>query len=360
MHRWYNKNLKLILDITTYCNAKCPQCSRTNSIDGGLEREKYVPLVHWSLPEVQLAYPKEELKNVDYVAFSPTWGDPMMNPNVYEIMDHFLDALPNYSSLQINTNGSMRDENFWWRFGALAIKYPKKIFKVSFDIDGIDQEMHAKYRRNTNLQKVLDNMLAFSDNGVSNTVSQTILFKHNQNYMEEIKTLVKKYGSRSHQFVKSDRFRLDENETFKPFKFLNENGEKEILEWADKPLENAYLAHYKNNQDIQEEIVCKWALDNILNINFDGQVWPCCYFGSRDYSLISEKFNEEEVIKEYNILRFDNNVKFTPLTKIIENSWYTETLQKSIKNDPLEVCTKHCSTRMRSFDKQQVRTKEKL
>jgi len=361
MHKWYNKNLKLIIDITTHCNAKCPQCNRTDHSSSGLKKISDLPLVHWTLPEVKLAYAEDQLDNIINIHMSPTWGDPMMNPYIYEITDYLLSAISPSASISICTNGSMRDEEFWWNFGALAHKYrkDKKQLRVCFDIDGITQEMHSKYRRNTNLQKILDNMSAFSDNARSITTSQSIIFKHNQDYIKEIGNLAKKYGSQHHTNVKSDRFLLDENGSLQPFIFLNENGEEEKLEWADKDFDNPYLAHYKEKIDIDEKVICKWASDNVLNINFDGQVWPCCYFGCQDYTQYErskEYFYKNEIVQRYNLMRFDNNIKFTPLKKIIENSWFNGQLQESIENNPIRVCTKHCSTRVRSFKKQQVRS----
>ena len=356
MHKWSsNGELGITIDISTYCNAKCPQCSRTNS--DGLNKYDFLPLVHWTLPEIQLAYPADQLDCVDRINLCPTWGDAMMNPDVYDIVEHFLCNTKNFTEIRIHTNGSMRDEEFWWKFGFLALKYRRKIFTVVFDIDGINQEMHSKYRRNTNLQKVLNNMKAFSDNGQSNVRSQTIVFKHNQDYLKEIGDLAKTYGSQSHTFIKSDRF-LFENNEYKPFHFINEIGESEILEWADVEFENSFISHYNvHSHKINEKIVCKWAMDNMLNINFDGQVWPCCYFGNGDHSKYKQTFLKNDIIEEYNIMRFDNNVKFTPLKTIIENRWFNGALQKSIENNPIQQCKKHCSTQIKPFDKQQIRSK---
>ena len=355
MHNWKsNGSLGLILDITTHCNAKCPQCSRTNS--DGLGKQDFFPLVHWTLPEIELSYSKDQLDGVNRISFSPTWGDAMMNPDVYDIMEHFLKNTPDDTEVRINTNGSMRDEDFWWKFGYLALKYHRKIFTVVFDIDGINQEMHEKYRRNTNLQKVLNNMKAFSDNGQSNVRSQTIVFKHNQDYLEEIKKLTSEYGSVGHTFIKSDRFKQTHNGDYKPYYFKNEHGVEEVLEWADIEFENPFLAHYVSHDHILENnIVCKWALDNILNINYDGQVWPCCYFGNNDHSSYQDEFKNIGLIQDYNLMRLDNNVKFTPLKTIIQNKWFNGELQNSIENAPVDQCEKHCSTSIRSFDHQQVR-----
>jgi len=354
MHRWHNKNISLTLDITTHCNAKCPQCSRTDNLSGGLKRHSHIPLMHWSIAQIKAVFTEEQLKTVRGITFSPSWGDPMMNPDAYEIIDYLLECLPKGAHLKNVTNGSMRNEEFWWKLGGLALVHKHKNFSTVFDIDGIDQEMHSQYRRNTKLQNVLNNMKAFSDNGVSNTHSKTIIFKHNQDYMNEIDRLVKQYGSQYHSFVKSDRFQKDKNGNYKPYIFLDENGKDVILEWADKPWEKTHISLQTEN--LKKEIVCRWAKSNNLNINFDGQVWPCCYIGAMAHGQQRDIFNNYELIKEYNLNSFSYNVKYTSVNKIIESLWYTKTLQDSISNDPLHVCKKQCSTQIRTPEQFQLRT----
>ena len=344
-----------MIDITTHCNAKCPQCSRIDSWSGGLNKVKELPLVHWTLPEIQQCYTTEQLKGVEFIHMSPTWGDPMMNPDIYDITDHILESLPRNSTLSISTNGSMRDEDFWWKFGYLAIKHSSKFFRVVFCIDGIDQDMHSKYRRNTNLQKVLNNMLSFSDNGRSIVHSQSIIFKHNQDYIKEIGELSKQYGSNQHTLIKSNRFIMDDEGNYKEWHFLNEHGKQESFEWADKEFENAFMGHYNNKKTVDKEILCKWAFDNVLNINFTGQVWPCCYIGCKEINE-DEKYNKTELAQQYNLMALESNIKFTPLQEIIKNKWFDGYLQESIENNPVNACVKHCSTQIRSFEKQQVRS----
>ena len=214
--------------------------------------------------------------------------------------------------------------------------------------------MHSMYRRNTKLQKVLDNMKAFSENGRSITKSQSIIFKHNQDYMEEIKDLAKSYGSQNHTSVKSDRFIIDKNGIYKPYKFLDENNNELVLEWADKPWTNTHVPLGENIK-LSDEIICKWAVTNNLNINFDGLVWPCCYIGASVYSYHRPEFNDIELIKDFKANALLHNIKFTPLKDIIKSKWYTKTLQESISNDPIGVCKKQCSTQLRKADQFQLR-----
>ena len=58
-----------------------------------------------------------------------------------------------------------------------------------------------------------------------------ILFKHNQDYVYDIKNMCKMYGAESVYIIKSDRFLVNNK-----FQFINENGETETLEEIDKNL----------------------------------------------------------------------------------------------------------------------------
>ena len=90
--------------------------------------------------------------------------------------------------------------------------------------------MHQKYRRGVDLQTVLDNMEALSITE-ANVQAFTILFKHNQDYVQDIKKLCEMYGASYVYIIKSDRFI-----TTNKFAFINENNEQDLLEAITKDL----------------------------------------------------------------------------------------------------------------------------
>ena len=83
-------------------------------------------------------YSKEELKLFKKIDMCPSWGDPMMHPDIFNISDYFLENISDKKWYRITTNGSIRDEEFWFKFGSLAHKHPTKKFLVTFDVDGIN------------------------------------------------------------------------------------------------------------------------------------------------------------------------------------------------------------------------------
>lgn len=196
-------NLSIFLDISTFCNAACPQCHRTNP--NGLDKADWLPLVQWDLQAFKNAYKLENLNGTQrnnmyrQFEFCGTWGDPVMNKDLLKMVKYIKDNTN--ARIVIDTNGSIRDEDWWWELGSIA----GKRLTVYFAVDGIDQKMHSHYRRNTNLDKVLSNMKSIS-NTLSIIKARTIVFKHNEDCLDDIKDMVKKHGARSIVFTPSDRW----------------------------------------------------------------------------------------------------------------------------------------------------------
>ena len=183
------------INLTNLCNARCPQCDRTSP--DGLRHHKGLPLTTWSLLDFKNYFPKNTLDDMKEYSFCGTWGDPMMCKAIGKIVQYVIDN--SKSKIQITTNGSIRDEDFYWNIG---IRCGERL-SIVFDIDGIDEDMHQKYRRGASLKRCLANMSMLSMTKAI-ALSQTILFKHNQDYIEQIKKLVKKNGSSNHVFYRSD------------------------------------------------------------------------------------------------------------------------------------------------------------
>jgi len=227
---WNDTHIKEVtIAITNKCNAKCPQCHRTNP--DGLGPNHWLPDQDWSLEQFKTAFPHKDLEGIDILQFCGTWGDPVMNKEIFEMCEWIKETGEQQPITNIITNGSMRDPDWWWKLGATM----GEKLDVHFAIDGINEEMHQKYRRGASLKRVLDNMEALNDTMAKIHV-QTILFKHNEDYMDEIYEMVKERGCIAVSFVTSDRFGMATNQQFDNinsedrFTFVNRDGEKEWLE----------------------------------------------------------------------------------------------------------------------------------
>ena len=343
--KWNPNSIKVFLDISTYCNAGCPQCHRTNP--NGLSKEGWLPLIQWDLDMFKKAFPPSEMMRIKIFKFCGTWGDPVMCKDLDKIFAYIIDN--SNTLISMDTNGSIRNADWWWDIGVKC----RSRLEVIFDIDGINQEMHEKYRRFTHLSKVLENMNMLSQT-TSLVKSQTILFKHNQEYKSEIKKLVKAHGSIAHAFVISDRFRGENIRSF-----INEHGEEDYLEAADREVLPDGIIAGSTDRHNSYEIKCRWALPrNEIVVNPDGQIMPCCFHANAHFwqrhdpayknsnrmalnlnPVYSEDYNTN--LKSYNILH-------TKLSEILNSDWFTQTLPNSIKgNDPIAQCVRNCSNRQK-------------
>jgi MoaA/NifB/PqqE/SkfB family radical SAM enzyme len=227
--RSYDKsNLDVWIDLCTFCNAGCPQCHRTSSQKNGekavakkLDKVDWLPLIQWDLKKFKKAFPIKIIQRIPNFYFCGTWGDPIMCKDIAKICKYIINSSDN-SKICINTNGSIRDVDWWWDLGA----HCKKRLTIIFDVDGINQEMHSKYRQNTNLKKILSNIESISSTP-ARILIHVIVFKHNQNYLEDIAKMVRSHGvHKKIIFEMSSRFKNDKHY------FINGQDELDYLEKA--------------------------------------------------------------------------------------------------------------------------------
>lgn len=216
------KKLNAWLDITTHCNAACPQCHRTDPKTSG--KVDWLPLISWSLEQFKTAFPPKSLEHVNQVNFCGTLGDPIMAKDIFKICEYIINE--SNTHIIINTNGSIRDE-YWWTHLGYIIKDRGQVF---FDIDGSTQEMHELYRQKTNLDLILRNIKAYSL--YSQIGIFTVVFKHNEDKLKDIHKIVKNVlGEKEffHLFVPSDRAHH-----IKKFKYYDPRGKLQVLEHSPK------------------------------------------------------------------------------------------------------------------------------
>jgi MoaA/NifB/PqqE/SkfB family radical SAM enzyme len=236
------QELTIWLDLSTYCNAGCPQCHRTNA--NGLDKVYWLPLVQWSLAEFQKAFPVSSMPNIKKFDMCGTWGDPMMNKDIYEIVKYIV--VNSKCDILIHTNGSMRDDDFWWNIGVLC----GKRLTIQFTVDGINEQQHAMYRQKTSLAKTLLHMSTLSSTKAIAGV-YSVIFEHNENDVKAIAQLCKDHGARYITFVPSNRFHHDLN-WYNTFRFVDGDGvdqqltRSKIKQSLSGPLNNKFIESLSN------------------------------------------------------------------------------------------------------------------
>lgn len=184
----------LYLEITSHCNIKCPQCSRTDQ-DGNLA--SFVELKHWDTDLVLNNLNIDKLSNLQFVRIEGDNGDALMHPDFERIVDAFYHA-PTKPKILILTNGSMRSADWWAKFGQAH----KERLVVQFSIDGLE-DTHKLYRVGADYKKTVKNAKAFIDAG-GRAHQRCLIFKHNQHQLDEIKSTAKNIGFEALQVLSGD------------------------------------------------------------------------------------------------------------------------------------------------------------
>ena len=96
------------------------------------------------------------------------------------------------------------------------------------------------------------------------------------------------------------------------------------------------------------QVQCDWANRDIVHVDPDGQVHPCCFFANVYYKC---KYTEQDLYKhipayrEYHEREQDFNVDNRSIDDIRKDEWFNETLEKSWESwDTIpHQCKIHCS-----------------
>jgi pyruvate-formate lyase-activating enzyme len=184
------------LEITSYCNASCPQCPRNNNGQG---INPYLPLNHLSRDVIDQAFSAELCSALRQVFFCGSYGDPIMHPDFLDILRDFRQKNPTLW-LYIHTNGGVHEPDYWREIAKIMNGHGQ----IDFGIDGLDDTLHL-YRKNVKYNKVIDNATAFIAAG-GRAQWNFIVFKHNQHQVQQVQQLGKELGFFNVLIRKTGRF----------------------------------------------------------------------------------------------------------------------------------------------------------
>jgi hypothetical protein len=284
----------------------------------------------------------------------------------------------------------MRDEEFWFNLAA----WGGSRLQLIFDVDGIDQEMHSFYRRGSDLNKVLDAIEVTSGTD-ANIKVLTVLFKHNQDYLEDIRNMV---NERVQKPIKFDEVEGNNFQLGSVYEFLNEDGKTETLEQVtrqdreqglerrtrrvrdhrhkdivtniksdqskllpieDKPIIPQVAEPVKQKKK-EYEINCLAIGENNIKVQASGMVSPCCYLSTSleraalylkgentQYMITSTgKYNDPKhpLMQEYIDNWKDFNLHYSSIYDIMESTWFKQKLPEhwETPETACHACVKVC------------------
>lgn len=276
---------RIHFDLTSECNLHCAFCSRS----------RLFKKLSVSRRNIELPMLKARLSNIlchtDLINLSGTFGEPTLHPEFVDIIDYFHDVSP--AQIRMDTNGSQHPES-WWR--SLA----SKNVVITFNVDGITQKSHERYRCGSRLSTILANLRTYVDCG-GEAELQFIVFKHNEGEVNDAKQLCMELGIKFHPIT--SRHYDDKNK--KPVGF------RRTLDGFRR---------------------CKIAKNPEIYIAFDGIVEFCCRFQPRWNKRI-----KHPIIKKYYSNRIESfNLYDNALGDILRSDYF-----KFMFNNYQSVCGKY-------------------
>ena len=258
----------LHMEFSSLCNARCPLCPRNlfgYPYNSGYEETSL------SLGLMQKSFNPDFIKQLNMILVNGNFGDFTSNLESLNILKYFKQHNPNLF-IQISTNGSARNTQFWSELGNLNNT------EIHFCLDGL-QDTHHLYRQDTDFNKILTNAKAYMDSG-GNAIWKMIKFDHNKHQIEECRELSKNLGFKRFELV-------DHGRNTGPV--FNRDGTLSHVmgDWSgDTVIENIIADKSNQNKEfhIKPHVIgtthsCITKNEKSIYISAEGKVYPCCFFG---------------------------------------------------------------------------------
>jgi len=298
----YSKVEEYQLEITTYCNAACPQCPR--NISGG-SVNPHLPLCHLSKEIIDRAFTPELCSRVKQIFFCGSYGDPIVHPDFLDILRDFRNKNPTLW-LYIHTNGGVHNNDWWTELAEILNGYGK----IDFGIDGLQDTNHL-YRRGVKFDKAINNAQAFIRAG-GKAQWNYIVFKHNEHQIETARMLSEIVGFEKILFRGTGRFlnhsTLEESETWDVVPKRDAPYQLEVTtldEYRNASMKrlNDLKKEYPNIRDYFDEttVKCDACTGNKVTITAEGLVLPCNFF---EHNLYDARFRDRDIAPGAHDLHF--------------------------------------------------------
>lgn len=356
----YNRINEYQLEITSYCNAACPQCPRN---DNGQGINRRMPLCHMDRAVLDCTFTIELCSRLSQIFFCGSYGDPIMHPDFLDILRDFRRKCPTLW-LYFHTNGGVHDPEYWKEVANIMAGYGQ----IDFGIDGLEDTLHL-YRRNVKFNKVIENAGAFIRAG-GRAQWNFIVFKHNEHQVEQVKTLGKDLGFFNVLIRKTGRFfnhRTVEEMPAWPVRDEYVLEPPSLLEYRNQSM--LFLPdlkkQYKNIKDYfnDTEIKCDAMIGSKVTINAEGLVLPCNFFnhnlydrrfyesdvlpGANELSMVDGKNQVRTFLESYNLDSF--NINLHSLEEIFSNPMWNDLVaswNKTLADGRLFECANTCGSKL--------------
>ena len=276
---YHIKDIKKVhLEISSKCNARCPQCPR--NFRGYPYNDGY-PETNLTLEQVQDIFYSDFVQQLDSIHINGNYGDMIMNPETIDIVEYFRSHNDQFQ-IRICTNASAKPETFWKRLAELNCE-------IEFALDGLE-DTHAMYRQNTSWQTVIRNAKTFISAG-GYAIWKFIKFKHNQHQLTKCEHMSKQLGFSKFKTVNDGR---DQGPVYDRQGWHVYN----MGDWTAYNEDDDCIAHdtvfhaIQRRKDVvmlledvaqhetpKSSISCQAKNKKEIYITANGEVYPCCWLG---------------------------------------------------------------------------------
>ena len=310
------------IEHTSRCNLLCPQCARV--VDGKLNSELYMKSM--TVDDYKRILPPDFCKQLEHIFFCGNYGDVCADSQFLDCVEYLRN---NDIKLTIYTNGSIRSTK-WFEYLA---KLLSDKCKVIFAIDGL-KDTNKLYRVNSNFDQVIANAKSFIDAG-GNARWDYLIFEHNEHQVEEAKQMASDMGFKIFNEKQTKRF--INNKHYKTSKGGGDFGKivEKYGSWVD----------YINTT----EISCKYQAGKILYIDFELNLWPCCWVGAPLFFYGDDNIQKDQIYKL--ISKYGagfNSLNYYSIEEILDHKWFKNDLVKSWSREmcsgKLMTCGRTCGT----------------
>lgn len=238
----------LSIEPTNLCNARCPVCETGNGTmerrNGLLDMDSYTKFL-------------DEVAPTTAVLMFYFMGEPFLNRNAYDMIRY---ARQKDIYVETCTNGDYVD--------AEGVIY-SDINQISFQIGGMRQETHQRYRVRSDLDKVHKNLYELLElrrtNPTTNVTIEVgfIVMKHNEHEVPEFLQWAKDIGIDRANVVDPCVRSVAEGKQMLP-------ADRKYWFYDEEAFQRGVLKpkHVPDNE-------CTWVWNSVM-INWDGSVVPCC------------------------------------------------------------------------------------
>jgi len=344
------------IEITTYCNAACPQCPR-NDLGHGIN--PYMPLTHLDRAVIDRAFDPDLCSRLRQIFFCGSYGDPIMHPDFLGILRDFRSKNPTLW-LYMHTNGGVHDPEYWAEIADIMNGYGQ----IDFGIDGLEDTLHL-YRKNVKYSKVIANAQSFIAAG-GRAQWNYIVFRHNEHQVEQAKQLANSMGFHNILVRKTGRFL--NHETMEEIHAWPVKNSNQLLEPPENPdyrnTSMMFLPELKKQYASVKEyfdttpIRCDALMGRKVAINAQGIVLPCNFFNHnlydarfRDGSLpganpLSRRNDRNQITDFLSRYGLDNlNIHNNSLAGVFENTMWADLVDSWTNEHRLFECAMTCGSK---------------